>query len=185
MTAEQERLVADNLPLVKHVIHKYCWKYLELQEYDDLFQIGCLGLVKATLAYDPARGTAFSTLASAAIKHEIMKTMQSRRKREELYHRADDLSVYEQLAGNKGETGLFRYETLPDPYDSIRAVELHMDIERALSHCTKPQREAFLVRVVDGRTLDEAGLLLGISRMAVDYRLRVLGNRFRKEGVLP
>lgn len=185
MTAEQERLVTDNLDLVRHIIHKYCWRYLEFQEYEDLFQIGCLGLVRAALAFDKSRGSKFSTLAAVAIRREITKTMQSRKHREELYHSADDLSVYEQMAGNKGKNGLFRYEVIPDPHDPIQDAELCMDIAHALSRCTAPQRDAFQVRIIEGKTLAESGLVLGITRMAVDYRMRGLGRRFRKEGILP
>jgi RNA polymerase sporulation-specific sigma factor len=185
MTAEQERLVTDNLPLVKHVIRKYCWKCLEHQEYEDLFQLGCLGLVKAALTYDPSRGTAFSTIASIAIKHQIMRTVQSRRKREELYRCSDSLSLYDNVAGDKNKGNLFRYEILPDPYDSIKAVELQMDIDRALSLASDKQREAYTLRVVHGLTLDEIAKALGISHTAVAFRLEWLGKQFKRAGICP
>ena len=34
-------------------------------EYDELYSAGCLGLVKAANAFDPARGVCFSTYADS------------------------------------------------------------------------------------------------------------------------
>ncbi len=42
-------------------------------EYDDLFQAGCVGLVKATDGFDPDRGFAFSTYAVPVILGEIRR----------------------------------------------------------------------------------------------------------------
>ena len=42
-------------------------------EYDELYSAGCLGLVKAANAFDPARGTCFSTYAVPVIMGEIRR----------------------------------------------------------------------------------------------------------------
>lgn len=42
-------------------------------EYDDLFQAGCLGLVKAAENFDPARGVRFSTYAVPVILGEVRR----------------------------------------------------------------------------------------------------------------
>lgn len=42
-------------------------------EYDDLFQAGCVGLVKAAENFDPARGVKFSTYAVPVILGEIRR----------------------------------------------------------------------------------------------------------------
>ncbi len=42
-------------------------------EYEDLFQAGCLGLIKAANGFDPSRGFAFSTYAVPAILGEIKR----------------------------------------------------------------------------------------------------------------
>ena len=43
----------------------------EREDFDDLFQEGCLGLLKALQKFDPERGTAFSTYAAFFILGEI------------------------------------------------------------------------------------------------------------------
>lgn len=42
-------------------------------EYDDLYQAGCLGLVKAAQNFDPSRGLCFSTYAVPVILGEIKR----------------------------------------------------------------------------------------------------------------
>lgn len=46
-------------------------------EYDDLFQAGCEGLVKAAERFDPARGLAFSTYAVPMILGEMRSLFRS------------------------------------------------------------------------------------------------------------
>ncbi len=64
----REKVVNYHLPLV----HALCRRYpLDIIEYDDIFQEGCLGLLKALKDYDPDRGTKFSTYAVPFILGEI------------------------------------------------------------------------------------------------------------------
>ena len=65
-TAENERsrMIEENMGLVHACAHKFKGKGIE---YDDLFQAGCMGLVKATDAFDTQRGVRFSTYAVPVI----------------------------------------------------------------------------------------------------------------------
>lgn len=64
----REKVVNYHLPLV----HALCRRYpLDIIEYDDIFQEGCLGLLKALNNYDPDRETKFSTYAVPFILGEI------------------------------------------------------------------------------------------------------------------
>ena len=66
----QELLVKRNIALVKSIIQKYLNRGVD---YDDLFQIGCLGLVKAIKNYDPAYQVRFSTYAVPMIAGEVKR----------------------------------------------------------------------------------------------------------------
>lgn len=70
LTAEQQEKVAQNVRLVHKVINdKGCsGNQLGIYSYEDLFQIGCIGLCKAA-AID--KGGTFSTYAYRLIWHEI------------------------------------------------------------------------------------------------------------------
>ncbi len=65
-----ERLVVDNMPLVRSVALKFKDRGTE---YEDLVQIGTIGMLKAIRSFDVERGTAFSTYAVPLIVGEIRK----------------------------------------------------------------------------------------------------------------
>ena len=71
-TAENDRskIIEDNMGLVHACAHKFKGKGIE---YDDLFQAGCMGLVKATDAFDTERGVRFSTYAVPVILGEMRR----------------------------------------------------------------------------------------------------------------
>jgi len=66
----KETLVAHNLALVKSVVKKYLGRGVE---YDDLYQLGCMGLVKAILHFDLRYEVRFSTYAVPMIAGEIKR----------------------------------------------------------------------------------------------------------------
>lgn len=73
LTKEQQLLVEMNINLVHYVIKRGGIRYKSYNiEYDDLFQIGCLGLIKAAGTYNPEFGAAFSTYAYIVIRNEIV-----------------------------------------------------------------------------------------------------------------
>lgn len=96
------RMVTDNVNLVHHVIRKYfswCAK-----EYDDLYQVGCIGLIKASARFKPELGFQFSTYASrfiyGAIKqylrnnnemHFVRNDVEDMRKVKYAKHKTDDI----------------------------------------------------------------------------------------------
>lgn len=71
----KEKLILGNLRLVMAVAVRYYRK--GENEVEDLFQTGVLGLYEALDKYDPARGAAFSTIATWYIKNAIRKDMLS------------------------------------------------------------------------------------------------------------
>lgn len=68
--AAMDNLVRHNTALVKSIVKKYLGRGVE---FDDLFQIGCLGLVKAIQNYDEQFNVRFSTYAVPMIAGEIKR----------------------------------------------------------------------------------------------------------------
>ncbi len=68
--AAMEHLVTHNTALVKSIVKKFLGRGIE---YDDLYQIGCLGLVKAINHYEASFGVRFSTYAVPMIAGEIKR----------------------------------------------------------------------------------------------------------------
>ena len=54
----RQRLIEGNLRLVLSVIHRFARRG---ENVDDLFQVGCIGLIKAIDNFDPSHGVRFST----------------------------------------------------------------------------------------------------------------------------
>lgn len=66
----REEIIQSNLGLVHACSQRYKGKGIE---YDDLYQAGCVGLVKATDGFDHQRGVRFSTYAVPVILGEIRR----------------------------------------------------------------------------------------------------------------
>ncbi len=66
----REKLINENYGLVHACANKFRGRGVE---YDDLFQAGCVGLIKAADNFDPGRGFAFSTYAVPVILGEIRR----------------------------------------------------------------------------------------------------------------
>lgn len=65
-----EKLVQGNFPLIKVIVKKYLNKGVE---YDDLYQLGCVGFLKAIKNFDETIGVKFSTYAVPMIAGEIKR----------------------------------------------------------------------------------------------------------------
>ena len=65
-----EQLIKENAGLVWSVARRFVGRGTEL---DDLYQIGCLGFIKAVTGFDPSYGTQFSTYAVPKIAGEIRR----------------------------------------------------------------------------------------------------------------
>lgn len=114
LTVEQQKKVEENIGLVHRVIHDKCYAPYAagMNIYDDLFQIGCIGLCKAA-ATD--KGGTFSTYAYRLIWNELCDALiyATRRQTKES---ACDVTPYTEADQEKDEGQL----------------DLGMDIERLL-----------------------------------------------------
>ena len=66
----RDRFIEENLGLVHSLCKRFSGRGIE---YDDLYQAGCIGLIKATDAFDQDRGVCFSTYAVPVIMGEIRR----------------------------------------------------------------------------------------------------------------
>ncbi len=68
----KERLLSENTNLIKSIVKRYLNKGVE---YDDLFQLASMGLLKAINGFDESYGVRFSTYAVPMISGEIKRFM--------------------------------------------------------------------------------------------------------------
>lgn len=71
LTAEQrQELILDYLPLVRSLARRYVNRG---EGFDDLFQVGVVGLIMAIDRFDPSRGTRLASYATATVLGEIRR----------------------------------------------------------------------------------------------------------------
>lgn len=70
VTDSRDKMISENIGLVHSVANRFRGRGCD---YDDLFQSGCVGLIKAVDNFDSSRGFAFSTYAVPVIMGEIKR----------------------------------------------------------------------------------------------------------------
>ena len=103
--AAREKLIGGNLRLVLSVIQKFANRG---ENVDDLFQVGCIGLIKAIDNFDTAQNVRFSTYGVPMIAGEIRRYLRdnssvrvSRSMRDTAYRA---LQAREKLTAETGRT---------------------------------------------------------------------------------
>ncbi len=64
------KLIEENKPLIKSIVKRFTNRGIE---YDDLYQLGCLGFLKAIINFDPQYEVKFTTYAVPMIAGEIKR----------------------------------------------------------------------------------------------------------------
>lgn len=72
LTEEQRETVLTNIPLVEHIVNRVAASLPSSYSRDDLVQTGIVGLIAATIRFDPDVGTAFSSFAGKRIEGAII-----------------------------------------------------------------------------------------------------------------
>ena len=70
VTDTREEMIKENIGLVHSIANRFRGRGAD---YDDLFQSGCIGLIKAVDNFDKSKGFAFSTYAVPVIMGEIRR----------------------------------------------------------------------------------------------------------------
>ena len=68
--AASEKLIVENAGLIWSIARRYFGRGVDA---DDLYQLGCVGFLKAIAGFDPGYGTQFSTYAVPKISGEIRR----------------------------------------------------------------------------------------------------------------
>ena len=188
------RLVEENLGLIRSIVKRYTRKTVD---NDDLYQLGCLGFLKAVQGFDTQFGTQFSTYAVPKIAGEIrrflrddgmVKVGRGRKEQALLIHRARTqltaqlgrepvLSELAQVTGLTPED-IAAADLAVASVASLQAesgengLSLAGMVEKVALHTAinrLPERERKLIflRYYKGFTQDKTAKVLGISQVQV------------------
>ena len=123
----RDKLICGNLRLVRSVIQRFTSRG---ENPDDLFQVGCIGLIKAIDNFDPSHEVMFSTYGVPMISGEVKRFLRdnnavrvSRSMRDTAYRA---MQIKEQLTNENGKepniTEIAKRMELP-PEDVVIALE--------------------------------------------------------------
>ena len=76
--SDQEQLILQHLPLVRHVVHRIADALQGSVERDDLISAGTLALVKAAHAFEPGHDATFKTYAYIRIRGAVLDELRDR-----------------------------------------------------------------------------------------------------------
>ena len=162
----RELYIKGNLRLVLSVIRRF---QNSNENADDLFQIGCIGLIKAVNSFDSGKGR-LATYACRCIDNELLMMLRSRKKL------SREVSLYEPIGQDKEGNAIHLLDVIEEKQkDVVEDLELDRNIRRlflALDHCLTEREYRILVMRYGilgckEHTQQEVGDVLGISRSYV------------------
>lgn len=171
LTDQQRQLVADNHNLIYAYLHS---KHLPV---DDFYDLAAVGLCRAALAYDPARGK-FSTLAYKAMSNEVGTEF---RIRATARRTADvvSLDALYQDGHQRADNG-FRGTVRPiDPQETASPEDMvdtwHL-IDRLRALASDRDRHILAYRML-GYTNNDIAPTVGLSRGGVAHAVKMIRHR--------
>jgi RNA polymerase sigma-B factor len=140
-TAARQRLIGLYLPLVESLTRRYT---RNADEYDDLYQVGCIGLINAIDRFDLERGDELAAFAVPNIAGEIRRYLRDRGGSVRLPRR-----VLELRAGATQAQAQLRRRLGRPPTTAEVAAELGAD-ERDVAVALEPERAAQALELTAG-----------------------------------
>jgi RNA polymerase sigma-B factor len=173
---ERQRLIEQHLPLVRTIARRFAHRG---ESFDDLVQVGALGLIKAVDRFDPGRGVTLGAYAAPTIAGEIRR------------HLRDRLTLIRipRSAGDEASSARF-----PLPLESAGSLQPDRAAEAGLAESEDralvasglralPQRERRVVELRYYGDLSQKRIAdqLGISQVHVSRLLRASLGRLGRE----
>ena len=157
-------LVRLNAGLVRKIAHRVSHQCAE--PYEDLEQIGYLGLIRAIERFDPSQGCAFSSFAVPYIRGEMLHFLRDRGSTVKIPRRWQDL----QKASQKLQASLLRqYGRQPSDYEMADALSISVKEWRQVKMANKNRMPLSLDATVCHQT--DSTITLGDTLPDMHYQL--------------
>ena len=199
-----ERLCEENSGLIWSVARGFFGRGTDPE---DLYQLGCVGFLKAIEGFDESFGTQFSTYAvpkisgeirrflrddgavkvSRSIKEQSQQIRSARHRLEQKLGREPALSEIsaetgpaESLQRETGEDGFTLEHMLYDADAEERMLE-HVSLRYAIERLPEKERKTLYLRYFHGMTQEAASRVLGVSQVQVSRLERRAIEHLRQE----
>ena len=162
----RQALIEGNLRLVLSVIQRFVGRG---ENPDDLFQVGCIGLIKAINTYDPKKKIKLATYASRCIENEILMHFRSQKKLQ------GEVSLSDTLDGDGDGNSLSLMDVISvddDMLENLDARDSCIQVRQYVERCLS-DREKMIITMRYGlnnqppKTQREIAAQSGISRSYV------------------
>lgn len=178
---EKLEKVEDHMPLVNWVAGKYHKVYKDRYDFDDLVQVGCIGLCKAAENFNPDVGVKFSTFAVRKIKWEILNLIRDdkfypapARQRFNTNVNLASLNMYVE-EGSKTEF----IDTLKD-CESLDIMCESINLQEALKKLSPKEQKAIKHYYFEDFNQTQLGEILGMTQVNVSRVLKAALSKLRK-----
>lgn len=182
----KDEIIKRNLGLIKKVINDLHCRYNIIDEYDDLYQIGAIGLVRAAEKYDKTK-TKESTFFYTCIRNQILQhfTLNTMKKRKEIA-----VSLYTDIGENRE-----LIDVIPDSKDiekELITLETRNAIRKALNKMKNKQYKKYLLEYygIDRPSLNmyQIAQKYGVSyqyiQQSIKRGLEILRKELKNEKIL-
>ncbi|NCB04473.1 MAG: sigma-70 family RNA polymerase sigma factor [Clostridia bacterium] len=158
---DEDAFVTEYARLVRRVIRPY---FLTGGDYDDLYQEGMIGLLRAVRTYDAARNPNFEPYAVRCVRNRIFDILRAQKK-EELSNQlvSDQWQVFAERSADGSLAG---------PEETVLASESEQEIRESLSGLLSAFEASVLDSYLRGYTTSEIALWLNRSAKSVDNAIR-------------
>lgn len=163
-----ESEIEQHFGLVHFALKRYAQRGLQRADWEDLLQVGKIGLLKAIRNFDPSKGYSFSTFAVSCIKWEAWAHLRNLKdlRRVRQFH---FLSLERSLT-DEGDSS---FRNIISADDDVTAVMVDEFLQRL------PKREKTLVLYrLRGATQSEVAKRLGLSQAHVSRLLQKVGRKY-------
>ena len=183
----RQDMILGNLRLVLSIIQRFTGRRESGWVVDDLFQVGCIGLVKAVDNFDPAREVMFSTYAVPMILGEVRRFLRDSaavrisRSTRDLAYRA--LTVrYEPVYSENGDS-LYVIDQLSDSSRDASDESWLENIALREAVATLNPREQTIIRLrfYQDKTQMEIASEIGISQAQVSRLEKAALEKLRRQ----
>ena len=184
--AAREQMVEGNLRLVLSVVQRFAQRGENL---DDLFQVGCIGLIKAIDHFDPAQPVRFSTYGVPMIIGEIRRFLRDNNEiaqaaglaRREvtaaLESVVEPISLEEPVYTDGGDA-MYVIDQVRDP-DGEDSWISGLQFRQTVAGLTPREKRIMELRYLQGKTQMEVAREIGISQAQVSRLEKGALSQFR------
>ena len=176
--AARQQMIEGNLRLVLSVVQRFAQRGENL---DDLFQVGCIGLIKAIDNFDPAQNVRFSTYGVPMIIGEIRRFLRdnnalrvSRSLRDTAYKAMQARETLEKQLGREPTVNVRD----PDGEDSWIS---GLQFRETVASLTPREKRIMELRYLKGETQMEVAREIGISQAQVSRLEKAALEQFRSK----